>query len=263
MKLLNLDLSLAKTINAVYKAVAHKDLETYISVLLNLSKRIKVRLGVMHDKDSPDDDLTEKNQNQELKDVENSLSQAEKDQAIFLQFTLLFTSTKLNYLLTQTKVEKYKMQKKLNNLFNTINTFLPESQKLVMSAIQFDEVFPSLFQSGFFKKIAKYFFHKVKPFTKAIAKPEAILGVIVGLSLQNKNLIRTSLVSLIGKEIKEKYINGVYGFIVNDPTQEKDMRSVIKKINLNSQLALNIVEIVSEDFNGDKFNAAYSICKKY
>ena len=228
-----------------------------------MSRKIEIRLGVASTKDKPDDDLFEELQNQEAMDIEKSLSSKDVNQSIFLQFLLLFTGTKLNTLLKTSVVEKYKMQKKLNTLFMTVNKYLPESQKLMSSAIEFDQVFPSLFESGFFKKLSKYFFHKVKPVTKAINRPESIFGIIVGLSLQNKNLIRNSLVKLIGPDIKQKFINGVFGFIVNDSTQEKDMRAVMKKVNLNANLGLSLVELVTDSTERDKYNAALNICKKY
>ena len=247
----------------VYRSVANKDIETHLSLLLNLSKKIEIKLGVSNSIDKPDDDFFEEAQNQEANDIDKSLSYKDINQSIFLQFLLLFTGTKLNTLLTTSVIEKYKMQKKLNTLFMTINKFLPKSQKLMSSAIEFDQVFPSLFESGFFKKLSKYFFHNVEPITKAINRPESIFGIIVGLSLQNKNLIRNSLVKLIGPEIKPKFINGVFGFIVNDPSQEKDMRAVMKKVNLNPSLGLSLVELVTDSTERDKYNAALSVCKKY
>ena len=258
-KLFKIDKPLAKTISVIYKSISDKDLESYISVLLNLSRSVEVRLGVVNDKDQPDDDLFDELLNIEFKDLEKSFTKNQTNQSIFLQFILLFTCNKLNYLLNTTSFERYRIEKKLNTLFFTLNTFLPESQKLMTSALTYEEIFPSLFESGFFKKISKYFFHKVKPVTKAIMKPESIFGVIVGLSLQNKNLIRNSLIKLIGKQVNTRYINGLFGFIVNDPIQEKDMRAVIKKINLNADLALNLVELVTDSTQRDKYNAALTI----
>lgn len=262
-KIFNVDENVAKTFGAVFRSVSNKDLESHLTVLINLSRKIEIKLGITGSNEAPDDDLFEELQNQEAKEIEKSLSKKELNQSFFLQFILLFTGTKLNTLLTTSVVEKFKLQKKLNNLFYNINKFLPESQKLLVNDIDFDQVFPSLFESGFFKKISKYFFHKVKPATEPIKKPEAIFGIIVGLSLQSKNLIRNSLLKLIGPEIKKKFINGIFGFIVNDPSQEKDMRAVMKKCNLNANLGLSLVELVTDATERDKYNAALSICKKY
>jgi hypothetical protein len=55
----------------------------------------------------------------------------------------------------------------------------------------------------------------------------------------------------------------VFGAIVNDPNQEKDMRAVMKKLGLNAELALNLIELVTDDTTRDPYNAALSICKKY
>jgi hypothetical protein len=258
-KIFNVHENVAKTFSAVFRSVSNKDLESHLTVLINLSRKIEIKLGIIGTKDVTDKDLYEELQNQETKEIEKSLNKEELDQSFFLQFILLFTGTKLNTLLTTSVIEKYKMLKKLNNLFYNINKFLPESQKLLVNDIDFDQVFPSLFESGFFKKISKYFFHKVTPYIEPITKPEAIFGIIVGLSLQSKNLIRNSLIKLIGPEIKKKFINGVFGFIVNDPSQEKDMRAVMKKCNLNSNLGLSLVELVTDATKRDKYNAALSI----
>ena len=262
-KLFNVDEDVAKSLSVIYKSVHLKELDSHIALLINLSKKIEIRMGVVNSQDKPDADLYQELQNQEAKDLEKNMTKKDLNQSMFLQFILLFTGTKLDTLLTGNNVEKYKMRKKLNSLFYTINKFLPESQKLIANDIEFSQIFPSLFESGFFKKISKYFFHVVKPCTRPITGPESIFGVIVGLSLQNKNLIRNSLVRLIGKEIKTTYLHGVFGFIVNDPSLEKDMRAVMKKMNLNSNLGLSLVEIITDDTARDKYNAALSICKDY
>ena len=262
-KIFNVNECTAKTLSVVYKAVYQKELDSLLTVLINLSKKVEIKMGILNSEDTPNADLYEENQNQEIKNIEKTLTKKDLNQSMFLQFMLLFTGTKLNTLLTSSSVDKYKMMKKLNSLFFTINKFLPESQKLVANDIDFSQVFPSLFESGFFKKISKYFFHVVTPITKAIKTPESIFGVIVGLSLQNKNLIRNSLVKLVGSEIKKTYLNGIFGFIVNDPSLEKDMRAVMKKININSNLGLSLVELITDSNERDKYNAALSICKNY
>lgn len=263
-KLFNVNELVGKTLTAVYKSVHSKELDSHFSLLITFSKRIEIKMGEWAEDDEyPDTDVYQELQNKETKEIEKSLTKADLNQSMFLQFFLLFTITKLNTLLLTSNVEKYKLQKKLNNLFFTINKFLPEQQKLVANDIAFTEVFPSLFESGFFKRVSKYFFHVVMPITKPLKRPESIFGVISGLSLQNKNLIRSSLIQLVGTEIKPQFLNGIFGFIVNDPTLEKDMRAVMKKCNLNANLGLSLVELITDDTQRDKYNAALSICKNY
>ena len=262
-KLFNINDSVAKSISAVYKSVHNKELDSHFSLLITLSKKIEIKMGRMSSHEEPDDDYHQELQNQEAREIERTLTKKDLNQSMFLQFFILFTITKLNGLLQTTTVEKFKMKKKLSNLFSTINKFLPEQQKLVANDISFPQVFPSLFESGFFKKISKYFFHVVAPYMTPIKSPESIFGIITGLSLQNKNLIRNSMLKLVGSKIKVKYLNGVFGFIVNDPNLEKDMRTVMKKMNLSPSLGLGLVELVTDDTERDKYNAALSICKNY
>jgi len=266
-KLFNVDSVIAKALTAVYKSVHSKELDSHLSLLINFSKHIEVKMRESRNDDAPDTypdtDLYQELQNKEAKMIEKNLSKADLNQSMFLQFFLLFTITKLNTLLINSNLEKYKLQKKLHNLFFTINKFLPEQQKLVANDIGFTEVFPYLYERGFFKKVSRYFYHIVMPITKPLNRPESVFGVICGLSLQNKDLIRSSLIQLIGPEIKPQFLNGIFGFIVNDPTLEKDMRAVMKKCNLNSNLGLSLVELITDDTERDKYNAALSICKNY
>jgi hypothetical protein len=158
---------------------------------------------------------------------------------------------------------KFKVQKKLSYLYQEINKFLPESQKLLPTSIKPEQAISSLFESGFFKKISKYFFHEVKKYTEPIENPECIFGIIMGLSLQNKHLIKNSLISLLGNDIKSTYIDGVFSIIINDPQQEKEIRGVLKKLKLDWQLALGLIELTSDDSSRDPYNASLGICKNY
>ena len=50
---------------------------------------------------------------------------------------------------------------------------------------------------------------------------------------------------------------------MKDISEEKNIKSLCKFVNINGDLALNLIELVTDDNNSDKFNAAYAICKKY
>ena len=86
---------------------------------------------------------------------------------------------------------------------------------------------------------------------------------MVGLSLQNINLIRSNLLELIGNEIENDHLKAIIGIIVKDLSEEKNIRNLCKFINIDGDLAINLIELVNDDANSDKFNAAYAICKKY
>lgn len=79
----------------------------------------------------------------------------------------------------------------------------------------------TLYQSGFFKGIAKFMLHDLHPMTTCISKPESVLGVVMGLALKNKNLIRTSLTDMIGDGINIEYMNGIFGILLNDVSLER------------------------------------------
>jgi hypothetical protein len=195
-----------KLISYIFKAIVNKNVEAYISLLLGLSNMVHIQLGLSKKvRKIRTKNITKIFDEIEMDRIMNRLSKKEKSQAIFLQFILLFSGTKLNTLIKITKKDTYKVKKKLNYLYSTINKFLPESQKLLATAIKPEDAISSLFESGFFGTVSKYFFHEILPYTQDINNPENIFGIIMGLSLQDKDLIRNSLIGLIGKSIQSNF----------------------------------------------------------
>lgn len=137
-----------------------------------------------------------------------------------------------------------RVNRALDDFFeSSINKFLPVEQKLMPSQIGMHEIIQSLFESAFFSDIAKQIFYQAVPQTQAISSPEAILGIIVGLSLMNSNLVRTNLLHLLG-ESQNRIISGLYGILAKDPNLEKDIRAISKLLKIKPDLTLSLVDVM-------------------
>ena len=150
----------------------------------------------------------------------------------------------------------------LDDFFVTINYFIPDEEAMIPSQIGLHDIILSMFESSFFNDIAKRIFYRNIPETQAISWPESILGMIVGLSLKNMNLVRTSLLNLLG-ETKNKILSGLFAILSNDPQQEKDIKAICKTLKIKSELALNLVDVLSNENKSDKFNPLMKIWGDY
>jgi hypothetical protein len=91
--------------------------------------------------------------------------------------------------------------------------------------------------------------------------PTSILGVLIGLCINDVDLVRTSLINVINNVEKDD-VKALLAIISKDPTQETSLKLLFKKLKINPKLGLNLLELVSIGGNGElKFNAALSICK--
>ena len=152
---------------------------------------------------------------------------------------------------------------KIGSLIEVVNKHLDFEDQLLSSNLTKDDVFSSIFESGFFKRLSQYIFHELMPFTECIPHPEVILGIMVGLSLQNVNMIRNNFLELIGNEIDNDHLKALIGIITKDLSDENCIRKLCKHINIDSNLAINLIELANDNIQSDKFNTAYAVCKKY
>lgn len=71
---------------------------------------------------------------------------------------------------------------------------------------------------GFYNNIAKDLI--AVPFKRLLGvdvpKPESLLGLMMGLSINNTQMIRSSLIEFIGDDTKPEIINGMFGIFMND-----------------------------------------------
>ena len=155
-----------------------------------------------------------------------------------------------------------KVKRILNDFFVNINKYIPDEQKLIPSQVGINDIMMSLLESSFFNDIAKRIFYNAVPETQVISKPEAIIGIIVGLSLMNTNLVRTSLLKLLG-QTKSKDISGLFAILSKDPNLEKDIKAICKTLKVKPDLVLNLVDVLWTEPNRDRYNPLMKIWGDY
>ena len=251
-----------KILRLIKKWIANDNLETYLSLLEVISKTVLIELDDVKINQEYAHKL-EDWQDSKIKLLSNSLSSQEKSQWLILQLGFLFWWNRLNdMLLEESVVNSRRINRALDDFFIPINRFTPDEENLIPSQIGLKEVILSLFESSFFNDIAKRIFYQTIPETQAISIPESIIGIIVGLSLKNLNLVRTSLLNLLG-ETQNKIMSGLYAILVKDPNQEKDIRALSKAIKLKGDLVLNLVDIMWNEEGKYKYNPLMKIWGDY
>jgi hypothetical protein len=78
---------------------------------------------------------------------------------------------------------------------------------------------------------------------------DAILGVFHGIAIKDKRLIRFYLTEMIGKDLKLANLNGVFGMITHDLNLLPEIKQMAVRIDLDPNLLINLIELVSTDIS--------------
>ena len=259
-------------LSLVNKWIADENIELYLILLEKISTAIVIETSSVT-KVSKYACKLEDWQSKKIENLSNSFSDQERSQWLILQLSFLFWWNRFNNMLLQVpSTDKKRINRALDDFFEAcINKFLPVEQKLMPSQIGMKEIIISMFESSFFTDIAKQIFYEAVPQTQAISSPETILGIIVGLSLVNSNLglslvnsnlVRTSLLHLLG-ETQNRVVSGLFGILAKDPNLEKDIKAISKSLKIKADLALNLVDLMWNEEDRDKYNPLMSICGNY
>ena len=191
------------------------------------------------------------------------LSHDEKSKHFSLQLILLFWGFKFWKLFNKNSNDPDIVHNKdIRRFFAEINKFIPKSQNISIDEVKLNKMLPELFWTDFFRDVSKVLLYNVIPQTKVISNPESIIGLIVGLSLGDKKMIRVNLSKLIDKT-GNNLLNGIFGIIVNDSSLETDIKAVWKKVKIRSDLTLNLLDLISSDKSKDIYNTCIELWEKY
>ena len=251
-----------KILRLIKKWILNNDLETFLNLLEFISRAIIVdtnRINVNQNYVSQ----IEPWQNTPISVLSNKLTQEERSEWLIIQLAFLFWCNRINeLLLLESKKNTKNINRVLDDFFIIVNKYTPDEENLIPSQIGLNEVILSLFDSSFFNDLAKRIFYQAIPKTQAISSPESIIGMIVGLTLKNLNLVRVNLLSLIG-ETKNRVMSGLFAILANDPNQEKALKAISKALKIKSDLVLNLVDAISNEEGRDKYNPLMNICGNY
>lgn len=119
-----------------------------------------------------------------------------------------------------------------------------------------------IFWTNFFRDVSKTILYNAFPEISAIPNPETIIGVLVGLSILDRDLVRVNLLKLVGGTNK-KLINGLFGVIINNPLLENDIKLMCKKVKIKGDLTMNLMKLTASYKMGSIFNAALKIWEQH
>ena len=256
------DVSVIKMLMLIKKWIDYDNIEAFLNLLEVISEAIVIETENI-EVNSKYINKYEDWQTFKIEKLSATLSESEKSQWIIIQLAFLFWCSRLNEMLIREAAWNLKsVNRALDDFFVTVNHFIPDEEVIIPSQIGLHNIIQSMFESSFFNDIAKRIFYRAIPETQAISWPESILGMIVGLALKNMNLVRTSLLNLLGKT-KNRIMSGLFAILSNDPHQEKDIKTIWKTLKIKAELALNLVELMWNEDKSDKFNPLMRIWGEY
>ena len=106
----------------------------------------------------------------------------------------------------------------------------------------------NLFESGFFMNLSTFFFEDCGiPELRDMEGKESIIGLMLGISISDRTLIRNSLINIVGNEIKAESIHGFFGALLNDLEVSKEIKILAKFIGLNPGMLINLITLITEE----------------
>lgn len=120
----------------------------------------------------------------------------------------------------------------------------------------------TFYQQGFFRMFSQKTMTHLFPILSKIKNVEQIIGLILGLSINDNSMIRKALSDIFGKDVKKNYLDGVFGILYNDTSLEKEIKDVALLVGMDPYLALDTVELLNKK-NHNVYANAYSICEEW
>ena len=160
-------------------------------------------------------------------------------------------------------IDMYELEKEVNKLLKCVKKTSRSSAKTGKSSIAFDRYLKIFLSAGFFKPLLQKVF---AGFPKKIINKKGktnIFGLLLSMVLNDKPMIRKYLFQIITFKVKMENIEGMYGIITKDITMKNEIKTLLKKINLDSTMALNLIRFVSPKSEYDLYNSTYQMCKDY
>lgn len=187
-KVLTWGKDLAIILKIIFNYCKNRDLPSLLNVIDAVWANIKIDYKLI---DTKYKNTNESNSGGLDKPV---LSQNDESKYFNLQIVLLFWWSKLEkYFKENSDIPSMYQNKYLKKFISNLNKYLPKTQNISLDEIKLDKVVAELFCTDFFRFISKVLLYNMVPETRAISNPEAVIGVVIGLILDNNKIIRTNL----------------------------------------------------------------------
>ena len=250
----------AKFLNKIFTWAKDKDLDSMLDMIDAISS--KIVFPSQYQLNSSDIQKgNEESYNSKIDKL--NLSAEDKSKHMTLQFLLLFSAKMfIEYFESQSYDPEALSNKKLNKFISKLNKFLPKSKNLNLYEIGLKNLMNQLFWTNFFRGISQTILYTVFPELKIIHNPETIVGVIVGLALLNRDLVRVNLCKLL-VGTNNKLVKGLIGVIINNASLEKDINHLCKKVKIKADLTLNLLKMIGNYKKQNVFNPWLKLCDQH
>jgi hypothetical protein len=185
-----------------------------------------------------------------------------KLQKISTQLIFMISSIKLHCKKLDI-LDLYELEKEIKVLLKFVKKTSGVYPKTDNSKISFGCYLKIFVKAGLFKPLFEKIF---AGFPKKIVNKKGrrnLFSLLMSLILNDKPQIRKNLFQIINCKVKMENIEGMYGIITKDISMKNEIKALLKKINLNPEMALNLIKFVSPKGEYDLYNSSYQICKNY
>jgi len=178
--------------------------------------------------------------------------------SIIMQATLLFTGVPLTQLLSLYTHDKLIQSKSIKKFISKLKEYAPIPEEIDAVNENIANLLPALFEADFFKEISEKLLSNFKKLTNREFNEQSVLGIMIGLAIQNQDLIISSLVSLIEK-IKNTRTKALIALILKDASQESALQFAFKELYIPHKLGLNLLELADTSNKSGACIAALNI----
>jgi hypothetical protein len=187
------------------------------------------------------------------------------DKTFFLlQLLMTFTGVKLTEVLSRIRKEDELESEEIRNFVDKLKQFVEEPLELDGLNEDIKDLIPVLFHVRFFNEIANLLFkNKLFQYQSSEICP-SILGIMMGLAIENSQLTTTSVLNLVEScfDINKDLLRGLVSFILKNPSEETCLNLIFKELGICKKTGINLLELANSDIHREKYNAALNISRE-
>jgi hypothetical protein len=240
---------IGKIVKSTYECLVNMDIVSFLKLGSNLGNFVKLS----HDNIFAFKGITKA-----------TLLKTKCNKYLFQQMMMLFSLNKFHGMWKEADLEEYNTQTLLAQLISDANLALKSMNFDITVDVPYDvknsQVMQALFDTSYFKPLATFLLRDV-PIVKNIKNPNAVVGVMMGMALENKRMIRHYLTEILGTDLKPNYLNGIFGMITHDMNLLPDIKFTAARLDLDPNLLLQFIELGSTDLT-QTYHTAHSLCKE-
>jgi hypothetical protein len=182
--------------------------------------------------------------------------------SLILQSTIFFVGAQITDVLSLYSQRGDIDRKRIEKFISYLQSQVEDDKILEGLYEDFTLLIPLLFKARFFDELAGKIFEQFSKESDSKFDYQSVLGIMLGLSNSNNELVLSSIIDLKG-ETKKCNIKGLFALITKDPRRESDLRSIFKSLRVPHKISMNLLRLVSSDNYPNKYLASLNIWKEF